>query len=138
MDHRLDVIDRTTAKTYEWLHAVARQTGVDDLHHSYQVLRAVLHGVRDHLAPTVAAHMAAQLPMLLRGVFYEGWDPAHVPQRASFGDFLARVEREAGLKGTSEAEDAARAVMAVCWDELGEGTMNHLLSVLPQEFAVLM
>jgi uncharacterized protein (DUF2267 family) len=51
---------------------------------------------------------------------------------------LARVEREAGLKGTSEAEEAARAVMAVCWDELGEGTMDHLISVLPSDFAVLM
>lgn len=138
MDHQLDVIDRTVAKTYEWLHDVERRAELDnDLHRSYQVLRAVLHALRDRVEPDVAAHVAAQLPMLIRGVFYEGWDPSKTPVRMSLSEFLARVEHEAALKGTSEAEDAARAVMAVCWDELGQGTMDHLISVLPSDFAVL-
>ena len=58
--------------------------------------------------------------------------------RMSLPEVLARVEKEAGLKGTNEAEKAARAVMTVCWAELGEGTMGHLISVLPSDFAVLM
>jgi uncharacterized protein (DUF2267 family) len=58
--------------------------------------------------------------------------------RMSLAEFLARVKEEAGLKGTSEAEGAARAVMTVCWAELGEGTVGHLISVLPSDFAVLM
>ena len=76
--------------------------------------------------------------MLVRGLFYEGWDPAKTPERMSLSAFLGRVETEAALKGTSEAEDATRAVMAVLWDELGEGTMGHLMSVLPQDFGVLL
>jgi len=86
----------------------------------------------------VAAHFSAQLPLLLRGVFYEGWDPAKTPIRLSLTGFLERVERDANLKGASAAQDAARAVLSVCWDELGEGTMEHLISVLPSDFAVLM
>ena len=138
MDHQLDVIDRTVAKTYEWLHQVAERDDLDDLNRAYHVLRAVLHTLRDRVEPNVAAHVAAQLPLLVRGIFYEGWDPAKTPMRMSLTEFLSRVEREAGLKGTSEAEEAARAVMAVCWSELGEGTMGHLISVLPSDFAVLM
>jgi uncharacterized protein (DUF2267 family) len=138
MDHQLDVIDRSVAKTYEWLHAVTRRAGLDDLHRSYQVLRAVLHALRDRVEPDVAAHLAAQLPLLVRGIFYEGWDPAKTPVRMSLSEFLARVERDALLKGTSRAEDAAQAVLAVCWDELGQGTMDHLVSVLPSEYAVLL
>lgn len=135
--HELDVIDRTVAKTYEWLHEVARRAQLEDLHRSYQVLRAVLHALRDRVGPDVAAHLAAQLPLLVRGIFYEGWDPSKTPVRMSLTDFLERVERDAALKGTSKAEDAARAVLAVCWDELGQGTMDHLISVLPSDFAVL-
>ena len=138
MDHQLGVINRTVAKTYEWLHRVAEGDEFDDVDRAYHVLRAVLHALRDRVEPNVAADVAAQLPLLVRGIFYEGWDPAKTPMRMSLAEFLARVERDAGLKGTSEAEGAVRAVMAVCWAELGEGTMGHLISVLPSDFAVLL
>lgn len=137
MDHHLDVIDRTVTKTYEWLHEVARRATADDLHRAYQLLRAVLHALRDRVEPNVAAHVAAQLPLLVRGIFYEGWDPAKTPVRMSLGDFLARVRKEAALTDTGEAENAVRAVVTVCWDELGQGTMDHLISVLPSDYAVL-
>jgi uncharacterized protein (DUF2267 family) len=138
VDHRLDVVDRTVAKTYEWSHGVDQRAKLDDLHRAYQVLRAVLHALRDRVEPNVAAHFAAQLPLLVRGVFYEGWDPDRTPMRLSLAEFLARVEQDTGLKGTKAAEEACQAVMAVCWEELGEGTMSHLMSVLPSDFAVLM
>lgn len=138
MDHDLDVIDRTVEKTYDWLRQVSELANFDDLHRAYQALRAVLHALRDRVEPDVAAHVAAQLPLLVRGIFYEGWDPGKTPVRMSLAEFLARVEREAGLKGTSEVEDAVRTVMSVFRDELGQGTVDHLISVLPSDFAELM
>jgi len=132
------VIDHTVAKTYDWLRLISERAGLEGNHRAYQALRAVLHALRDRVEPNVAAHFSAQLPLLLRGVFYEGWDPAKTPIRLSLAAFLERVEKEANLKGTSAAQDAARAVLSVCWDELGEGAMDHLISVLPSDFAVLM
>jgi uncharacterized protein (DUF2267 family) len=126
------------AKTYEWLRLVSERAGLEDNHRAYQALRAVIHALRDRVEPDVAAHFSAQLPLLIRGAFYEGWDPAKTPMRLSLAEFLERVEKEANLKGRSAAEDAARAVLSVCWDELGQGTMDHLISVLPADFAVLM
>jgi uncharacterized protein (DUF2267 family) len=137
MEHHLEVIDKTVAKTYEWIHQVSERADLDDPHRAYQVLRATLHALRDRLEPDVAAHVAAQLPLLLRGIYYEGWDPARTPVKMSLSEFLDRVEKDAGLKGTSAAEDAVRAVTAVCWDELGEGTMSHIVSVLPSDLAAL-
>lgn len=138
----MEPIDGTVTKTYEWLREVRDRGDLEDLHSAYQALRAVFHALRDRLEPNVAVHLAAQLPLLLTGVFYEGWTPSRTPSRTParmpLGQFLSRVEREAGLKGTSEAEDATRAVMWVCEDQLGEGTISHLLSVLPAEFAELM
>ncbi|HET9093432.1 MAG TPA: DUF2267 domain-containing protein [Acidimicrobiales bacterium] len=137
MSHGLEVIDRTVEKTYEWLDEIARRDLLDEPHRAYQVLRAVLHALRDRLEPDVAAHLAAQLPLLVRGLFYEGWDPSSTPMRLSLAEFLGRVESEAGLKGPSEAEDAARAVLSLLRDDLGQGTVDHLVSVLPREFADL-
>lgn len=138
MEHDLDVIDRTVAKTYEWLQAVAERAKLEDAHRAYLVLRAVLHVLRDRVEPDVAAHVSAQLPMLVRGIFFEGWDPSKTPMRLALGDVLARVAREAGLRDAAEAQDVTRAVITVCWDELGQGTMDHLVSVLPRDFAILM
>ncbi|HET9077254.1 MAG TPA: DUF2267 domain-containing protein [Acidimicrobiales bacterium] len=138
MDQTLEVINKTVAKTYDWVGAVVERADLDDLHDGFQVLRAVLHALRDRVEPDVAAHLAAQLPLLLRGVFYEGWDPGRSLQRSSVTEFLARVEREAGLKGTSEAEDATRAVITVIGEEAGYGTVDHLAAVLPKEFGTFL
>lgn len=134
VEHRLDVIERTVAKTYEWVHRVAERANLDDSHRAYQVLRAVLHSLRDRVGPDVAAHLAAQLPLLVRGIYYEGWDPGKSPVRMGLPEFVARVEMEANLKGTSQSEDAVRAVLSVCRDEFSPGTMDHLASVLPREY----
>jgi len=38
--------------------------------------------------------MAAQLPTLIRGLFFEGWKPAKVPVKMTRQEFLERVRRE--------------------------------------------
>lgn len=137
MSDNVDVIDRTVNKTNTWLKMVAERMGTDDRHRAYMVLRAVLHALRDRVGPEVSVHLAAQLPLLVRGVFYEGWHPTARPDRMSFGEFLARVEDEAMLKGTTQAEDATRAVIAVLWEELSAGAVEHLMDVLPEEYAIV-
>ena len=138
-DHRHNTafIDRTVEKTNIWLADVSRRVGVDDDHVAYLVLRAGLHALRDRLDVETAAHLAAQLPMLIRGLYYEGWNPTNKPDRMSYDEFILRIEDEALLKGTSEAEDAARAVVAVMWNHLGDGIMSKIVSILPGEYTRL-
>ena len=138
MAHRVSVIDRTTAKTYEWLERLCEKLGSEDRQHAYMVLRAVLHALRDRIGPEVSVHLAAQLPLLVRGIFYEGWDSSTTPQRLTLDEFLARVERDATLKGVMEAEHCTRAVIQVLWEELAPGTVEHIVAVLPGEFAIVL
>ena len=137
-DNPVSFIERTVEKTHVWLSDVSKRIGIDDKHVAYLVLRAVLHALRDRLDADTSAHLAAQLPMLVRGLYYEGWNPRDKPTRMSYDDFVSHIEAEALLKGTSEAEDAARAVFAVLWNQLGDGVMSKIASVLPSDYERLL
>ena len=63
-------------KTYEWLQHVEDALSTDDRPTAYHALRAVLHALRDRLTPVEACELAAELPAMLRGIYFEGWSPA--------------------------------------------------------------
>ncbi len=135
---QVSVINRTVNKTHEWLERLCDESAIEDPDHAYGVLRAVLHALRDRIGPDVAVHLAAQLPLLLRGTFYEGWDPRITPERLSLQEFVVRVEQEASLGSSAAAISAVRAVMQLLYEELAPGTMDHVIAVLPSEYAVVL
>ena len=138
MGHQVSVIDRTVAKTNEWLDRLSRELGTEDRQRAYGLLRAVLHALRDRVGTEVSVHLAAQLPLLVRGIFYEGWDPGSTPQKLTLDEFIVRVERDATLQSSAEAASTTRAVMQVLRDELAPGIMDHVIAVLPDEFGVVL
>ena len=71
----LDVFDTTVQKTNVWLKDIMQELGWEDRHKAYMGLRTTLHALRDRLTPEEAAQFGAQLPMLIRGLYYEGWTP---------------------------------------------------------------
>ena len=40
---------------------------------AYAVLRSVLHALRDCLPPAEVVKFSAQMPMMVKGVFFDGW-----------------------------------------------------------------
>src|SRR5207302_10180106 len=74
----LDVFDRTMQKTNIWLDEIMQVTG-PDRQVAWKVLSVVLHKLRYRLPVTLAAHLVAQLPLLLRGVYRDQFEPAKQP-----------------------------------------------------------
>lgn len=72
----VDSLDRTIQETNVWLKAVTHRLEVDDGRFAFMAPRAVLHALRDRIGPENAVHLSAQLPMLVRGLYYEGWHMA--------------------------------------------------------------
>lgn len=89
----LDGIDHTIQLTHAWVNELDDRLGWGDRVRSYRLLRTVLQTLRDWLPVNEAADFAAELPTLLRGVYYEHWRPATTltPQRSK-ADFISRID----------------------------------------------
>ena len=131
-DDRVEIIDRSVEKTHLWLNELAQELGTDDKRYAYRALRAVMHAIRDRLTVDETAQLAAQLPELIRGIYYEGWDPSRTPARYHDSKpFLDRIATEASLAGDSEASYAAQAVMHVMRHHVSAGELEQVIGMLP-------
>jgi uncharacterized protein (DUF2267 family) len=134
MSTGLDTFDKTIQESNLWLKDVMERLNTTDRHHAYSTLRAVLHALRDRIGPESAAHLGAQLPMLLRGLFYEGWDPTGKPSKERHeGDFLAHIARELPRADEAEVEQGVRAALDVLSKRIDRGTAVKLASMFPLE-----
>jgi uncharacterized protein (DUF2267 family) len=135
----VDVIDRSVEKTNIWLKELAEELGTDDRRFAYRVLRAYLHAVRDRLMVDEAAQLAAQLPELVRGIYYEGWVPSRTPTSdRSVDEFLRRIADEAKLPGETEASYACSAAARLLRRHVSEGEIADVVAVFPEELRVVL
>jgi uncharacterized protein (DUF2267 family) len=128
----LEVFDRTLQATNIWLDEIMAVIG-PDRHAAWKVLSVVLHKLRDRLPVEVAAHLSAQLPLLVRGVFYDQYQPAKQPTRVrNFDEFVGEVQAWLRDARPIDAKEATRAVFAVLSRHLAEGEIDKVKDVLPE------
>lgn len=129
----LDVFDKTLQTTNIWLKEIMETVG-PDRHRAYRALRAVLHALRDRLTVDEVAHLGAQMPHLVRGLYYDQWDPAGKPVRTRhLEESLAQIAAELDDLGPINAEDAARAVFAVLEAHISPGEIEDVKGMLPAQ-----
>jgi uncharacterized protein (DUF2267 family) len=63
----LEVLDKSVQTTNIWLDEIMEGIG-PDRRLAWHSLRAVLHALRDRLPLDQAAHLGAQLPIVIRGL----------------------------------------------------------------------
>ena len=129
-DKGLEGIDETVQQTYVWINEVADHFH-GDRHQGLKILRAFLHLLRDHLSTDELAQLAAQLPLLVRGVFYEGWDPSHPLQHERNAQaFLERFVSESGVRAM-DSHDAVKAASSVLKRHVSGGEYAQVVGALP-------
>ena len=137
MNTGIEAFDRTLQLTNLWLKDLTMRLGTEDRHLAYLALRTTLHALRDRLAVDEAVHLGAQLPMLVRGFYYEGWHPAGKPVKEHSKEaVLDHVKAEAHALDF-EPEPAARAVFGLLADRITAGEIQDVKGMLPKSIREL-
>ena len=134
----LEIFDTTLQETNHWLKRVMEELETDDRKLAFTALRATLHALRDRIGPANAVHLGAQLPMLLRGAYYEGWRLSETPTHERHLDgFLAHIDANLPRNAQIGSGEAARATFSVVAECLDSGEVDKLMQLLPLEIRSL-
>lgn len=127
-------ISHAVQQAQEWLKELEMTAGLADETEALSVLRAVLHQLRDRLTVDEGVQFAAQLPLILRGIYYEGWQPRHVPNkdietREAFLDALTMRM----LPRRLPPEPIAQSVFSLLAHHLDPGEIADVIGQLPDD-----
>ncbi len=90
--------------------------------------------MRDWLRVDESADFAAQLPSLLRGVYYEHWRPSTTPAKhRSKADFLARIDHAFVGDPIIHAEEAVSIAFQFLSTKIGAGEIADVRHALPAD-----
>jgi uncharacterized protein (DUF2267 family) len=125
-------LDHTIQLTNVWMKQLATDHHLGSKHNAYVALRAALHALRDRLVPETAVHLGAQLPILVRGIYYEGWHIGECPRSdRQVDDFLVHVAAELPPTFQRDALGVTKAVFDLLWKELDPGETAKIIDSLP-------
>jgi uncharacterized protein (DUF2267 family) len=123
----MSTMDHTMQVTNEWVHQLDELVPWDDSNKSFRLLRATLQTVRDQLGVEEAAQLAAQLPLFLRGVYYDGWDPSRTPSTLrEKPDFIASIAGAMSPDTLDDSEATVNAVLSLLNTRISAGEINDV------------
>ena len=129
----LDAFDKTIQTTNIWLNEIMEQIG-PDRQVAWKALSTILHKLRDRLPIGLAAHLGAELPLLVRGVYYDQFEPAKLPNDCDTPEqFVAEVAKWLGDTRTVDPDLATRAVFGVLSRYVAPGQLDKVCQALPKQ-----
>jgi uncharacterized protein (DUF2267 family) len=128
----LDVFDKTLQTTHVWLMSLRRDWPRRSPR--VAVLGAVLRATRDRLPMDLAAHFGSQLPLLVRGTYYDRLRPSELPSKLrSLDEFLNGIEAELAMNRPVNSRDATRAVFQILSRHVNRGQIEKVRQALPED-----
>ena len=137
-DTQVAALDHTIQQINIWLKTLADELHIEDRHDAYRALRSVLHVLRDRLTPEQAVHLGAQLPVLVRGIYYDGWRIAGKPSgERQPAEFASLVAADLPPPLARDAFRVTRVVFALLEKELDRGETAKVIATLPHPLRAL-
>jgi uncharacterized protein (DUF2267 family) len=136
----LHVFDSYLTVANTWMAFVVKELEMAPGEHPRAVLalRAGLHAIRDRLPAAEAVDLAAQLPTIMRGIYFEGWkvtnDPTRIRDRPAL---LARVKQELKTDDGLDPTNVLRAVIRLLVKYVSPGKIEDVVATLPAPLAEL-
>lgn len=130
----IHVFDSSVGESNLWIKAVMEKLGVDDPHVAHTALKAVLHALRDRISPENAIHLGAQLPIVIRGLYFEGWRlTATQTKERHMEQFLDHIGKAIPRGTDLDSEEAGRAVCEAMCEKIDYGEIAKLIALFPLE-----
>jgi len=130
----LERLDQAVHLTHLWIGELDRALGWNDKHRALRLLREVLHGIRDRLPVVENAQLAAQMPTLLRGIYFEQWRPGHAQDRhGSLSRLLERLSGAFREDPFFDPEVGLAAVLDLLCAKVSAGEIEDVVGCLPRE-----
>lgn len=118
----------------DWLREVQEELDLEE-QETYQCLHAVLHALRDRLPSAEVAVLGRGLPMVVRGIFYEGWVPTIGVAAGSEESFLAAVDDALKREGLDvDPRQAAGSVLRVLGRRVPKPDLDLVAEAAPRDF----
>ncbi len=124
-------ISHAVQQTQEWLKGLSDTGGYTNEVEALAVLRSVLHQLRDRLTPQEAVDLGAQLPLIVRGLYYEGWRPAKTPEKVRSQEAFLDGVRHKLAPHPIDAEAATRDVFSLLALAIDFGEIADVIDQLP-------
>lgn len=130
--HDLSILDHASHTAHEWVSELAGRLDWSSQKSALRLLRTTLHLVRDHLLVDELAQFSAQLPLLIRGMLFEGWVPKRTPSKdRSAEGFLRAIEEEMGDTQEYRGSEDLKYVFELLNAHLTAGEIEDVRSCLP-------
>ncbi len=128
----LEVIDHSVHLTHEWINELAARLGWASKRSALRLMRVTLRHVRDHLQVNEVAQLSAQLPILIRGFFFEGWVPKYTPvKERSAEDFIGVITAQMEETEEYRGRDDIKCVFDLLNSRLSQGEVEDIRAALP-------
>lgn len=138
MSTGLTVFDTTVQETNAWLKLIEQRLPPCDRGDAYAALRCVLHVLRDHLPQEAVLGLSAQLPMLVRGFFLEGWRPASSTSPGRDPEaFIQAVGQKLPDRFPREPRGAVETVLKVLAERVDPDEADKVAAHLPAPLRTL-
>jgi uncharacterized protein (DUF2267 family) len=129
----LEVFDKTVQTTNVWLDEIMAEIG-PDRQVAWHVLSTVLRTLRDRIPLGTSAHLGAQVPLIVRGAYYDQWSPFSEPLKMrSEEEFLDYVQQNLRDIRPVNPRNAVIAVFNVLSRHLVRGQCSNVRNALPDE-----
>ncbi|MEV6695035.1 DUF2267 domain-containing protein [Micromonospora sp. NPDC051196] len=127
---KTNLILKDIEQAYGWPKAQRNQ--------SYAALRTVLHLLRDRMPVQESVEFSAQLPMLVRGIYFDGWQPENVPIKLNRDDFLYEVRQGFPYDVEGGPQRVVQVVLDTLRRHITQGEWDDVRDTMPADLAQIM
>lgn len=131
--------EKYASKGNEFINRLQSNLGVNDRDHAARILRSTFRVIRNHLSVEESFQLIAQLPMVLKAVYVEGWKLTDHKRITNLDEFFIEIIQEEGhsswrdFSSKNEVLDSVRAVLQTLREYVSKQEMDQALATLPRK-----